>query len=92
MGTLIFLVAVIHTFLCSKFTAVAHRLEREHELKRERGEVPRTSVSHRARLMHFLGEVEVVFGIWALLLFFAIVLHFSWSTAADYVTHEVDYT
>jgi hypothetical protein len=42
--------------------------------------------------MHFLGEVEVVFGIWALLLFFTVVLYFSWSTAADYVTHEIDYT
>ena len=62
VGTLIFLLAVCHTFLCNKFTAAAHRLEHEHEEKRKKGEVPRTSVSHKARLMHFLGEVEVVFG------------------------------
>jgi hypothetical protein len=38
LGTLIFLLAVIHTFLCSNFTALAHRLERQHELRREKGE------------------------------------------------------
>jgi uncharacterized membrane protein len=92
VGTLIFLLAVIHTFLCSNFTALAHRLERQHELRREKGEVARTSVSHRARLMHFLGEVEVVFGIWAVLLLFAIILFFNWPTGVDYVTHEVNFT
>ncbi len=92
VGTLIFLLAVSHTFLCNKFTALAHRLEHQHELKREKGEVPRTSVSHRARLMHFLGEVEVVFGMWAVLLLFTVVIFFNWSTAVDYVTHEVDFT
>ncbi len=92
VGTLIFLLAVIHTFLCSKFTALAHRLERQHELRREKGEVARTSVSHRARLMHFLGEVEVVFGMWAVLLLFTIVLFFNWPTGVDYVTHEVNFT
>jgi hypothetical protein len=92
VGTLIFLLAVTHTFLCSKFAAAAHRLEHQHELKRERGEVPRTSVSHRARLMHFLGEVEVVFGVWAVLLLFAVVVVFNWPTAVDYVSHGVNYT
>ncbi len=92
VGTLIFLLAVIHTFLCSKFTAVADRLERRHELAREQCEVPRTSVSHSARLMSFLGEVEVVFGLWAVLLMLSVVLVFDWPTAVDYVSHGVDYT
>jgi hypothetical protein len=91
-GTLIFLLAVIHTFLCNRFAALARRLERQHELKREKGEVARTSVSHRARLMHFLGEVEVVFGMWAVLLLFTIVLFFNWPTAVDYVAHKVNFT
>jgi hypothetical protein len=60
VGTLIFFLAVIHTFLCSKFTALADRLASQYEVKKEQGEVPRTSVSHSARLMGFLGEVEVV--------------------------------
>ena len=92
LGTLIFLLAVCHTFLCSKFTAAAHRLEHEHEEKRKKGEVMRTSVSHNARLLHFLGEVEVVFGLWAVALLFGIVSFFDWHTAVDYVSHKVVYT
>jgi len=92
VGTLIFFLAVCHTFLCNKFTAAAHRLEHEHEEKRKKGEVPRTSVSHKARLMHFLGEVEVVFGLWAVALLFGIVSFFDWHTAVDYVSHKVVYT
>jgi hypothetical protein len=92
VGTLIFLLAVFHTFLCSKFTEAAHRLEHEHAEKLKKGEVPRTSVSHKARLMHFLGEVEVVFGLWAVVLLFGIVVSFDWHTAVDYVSHKVVYT
>jgi hypothetical protein len=92
VGTLIFLLAVCHTFLCTKFTAAAHRLEHEHEEKRKKGEVPRTSVSHKARLMHFFGEVEVVFGLWAVTLLFGIVIFFDWHTAVEYVSHKVVYT
>ncbi len=92
VGTLIFLLAVCHTFLCNKFTAAAHRLEYEHEEKRKKSEVPRTSVSHKARLMHFFGEVEVVFGLWAVALLFGIVVFFDWNTAVDYVSHQVVYT
>ena len=92
VGTLIFLLAVIHTFLCSKFSGVAHRLEEEHERKKELGEVPRNSVSHGARLMHFLGEVEVVFGLWAALFLFAVTVNFEWHTAVNYVSRDVNYT
>ena len=40
----------------------------------------------------FLGEVEVVFGIWAVALVLAIVLFYDWSTAANYISHKVNYT
>jgi len=92
VGTLIFFLAVIHTFLCGKFTAFADRLASQHELKKEQGEVPRTSVSHSARLMGFLGEVEVVFGLWAVLLMLSVVLAFDWPTASNYVTYGVNYS
>jgi len=42
--------------------------------------------------MHFLGEVEVVFGLWAVALLFAVVFFFNWHTAVDYVSHKVVYT
>lgn len=49
-ATLLFALAVIHTFLCSKFQHLAHKY-------------PEGSVGEN--FFHFLGEVEVVFGIWS---------------------------
>jgi len=64
VGTLIFLLAIIHTFLASKFMTLSHHLEHEHDVKKKQGLVPRNSVSQGSRFMHFMGEVEVVFGLW----------------------------
>ena len=65
VATLIFFLAIIHTFLTGKFMAISHRWEHQHETKIKNGEAHRDSVHHGAELFHFLGEVEVVFGIWA---------------------------
>jgi len=92
VGTLIFLGAIIHTFLASRFMASSHHLEHEHELKKDQGLVPRNSVSHKSRFLHFMGEVEVVFGLWAALLVGAIVVYFDWPTAVDYISHKVNFT
>ena len=63
IATLIFLCAIIHTFLTSNFLAVAHKWEHEHEEKKRQGLADKSSVHHGAELFHFLGEVEAVFGI-----------------------------
>jgi hypothetical protein len=91
VATLIFLLAIIHTFLTSRFLAISHRWEEEHERKIERGEVSRDSVHHGAGLMHFLGEVEVVFGLWAVPLMIAIIAFYDWRTALHYVGETVNY-
>ena len=92
VATLIFFLAIVHTFLSSKFMAIAHRLEHEHEERRERGEVSDKSVSHGAELFHFLGEVEAIFGIWAIALVVAIIMFFDWSTAKYYLSERVNFT
>ncbi len=92
VATLIFFLAIVHTFLSSRFMAIAHRLEHEHEERRARGEVPDKSVSHSAELFHFLGEVEAIFGIWAIALVAAIVVFFDWTTAKYYLSERVNYT
>ena len=91
VGTLIFLLAIIHTFLASKITAISHHMEHEHDVKKEQGLVHRNSVAQGSRLMHFLGEVEVVFGLWAIALVTAIVLFFGWSTVVDYIGYKVNF-
>ena len=37
-------------------------------------------------MLHFLGEVEVVFGLWVLVLLAALSVARGWDTARDYLT------
>lgn len=78
VATLIFLLAICHTFLAAKFNKLAHHYEHLHEQKIKNhqqvyvdGKKP---VSFKATLFHFLGEVEAIFGIWLLPLLIAIII------------------
>lgn len=77
IASLVFLCAILHTFVANKFMQRAHEIEHAHARRlAERGgraedkpyEDARDDVSLRGRLYHFLGEVEAVFGIWVLVL------------------------
>ena len=91
VATTIFLLAVLHTFLASRFTAAAHRLQDRHNRDTHvTGAAPRPSV--RAELLHFFGEIEVVFGLWTLPLLAAIILMRGWDTGIHYLNDTVNYT
>lgn len=78
VATVIFFLAVCHTFLAARFNKIAHHYEVAH---RERlsshqhvyveGKDP---VSFRSTIFHFLGEVEAIFGIWLIPMLLALVL------------------
>jgi hypothetical protein len=91
-ATLIFCAAIVHTFLTGTFMAVAHRWEHEHDAKIQQGRAPKNSVHHGAEVFHFLGEVEVVFGIWALALAAVIAAFHDWPTLVYYISHKVNFT
>ncbi|MCM8539904.1 MAG: putative Na+/H+ antiporter [Lentisphaeraceae bacterium] len=77
LALVIFALAITHTFLVSKFLKLSHRF-------------PHESISHK--LCHILGEVEAVFGIWALfLVFFMIGMHGK-TDVFNYLQHTIDFT
>jgi hypothetical protein len=92
VATLIFFAAIIHTFMASTFMALSHKWHHEHAEKVRRGEARRYSVDFRAVVFHFLGEVEVVFGLWVVALVGAIVAFYDWSTVIAYIGHQVNFT
>ena len=92
VASLIFLCAIIHTFVAGKFLGIAHKWEHEHAEKVARGEADKYSVSHGAELFHFLGEVEAIFGIWAIALAGAIFFFYDWHTLLGYLGHTVNFT
>ena len=92
VATLIFFCAIVHTFLAGKFLAVAHRWEVRHQERINRGEVHKESVHIGAGIFHFFGEVETVFGLWAIVLGLAIMAFFDWNTMVNYLNHGVEFT
>jgi len=92
VATLIFLCAIIHTFLTSKFLSISHKWYVEHNRKKREGKVERESVHIGAGIFHFLGEVEAIFGIWAIALGVAITFFYDWSTVIYYMGSKVNYT
>ena len=91
VATGIFVLAILHTFAASRVAAWAHELQRRHDAQRRAdGRPPEPSLA--AEVMHFLGEVEVVFGLWAMVLLAAITVAKGWEIATHYVNDGVTYT
>ena len=91
IATGIFLLAILHTFAVSWFAGLAHRVQHRHdEIARREGRPRRPSV--QAELLHFLGEIEVVFGAWVAVLLVVLVAAKGWSVATHYLNDEVNYT
>ncbi len=100
VATIIFVLAILHTFLTAKIRHWAHVVEERH-LARRKPPVKATDrnedgqpdeVSFWGQTLHFLGEVEAIFGIWALALAVAIVGFKGLDTAIHYIANTVNYT
>ena len=91
VATAIFLLAVIHTFFANSFRQAAHHLQHAHDARRKAQGLP-PRLSFRAEVLHFFGEVEVVFGLWGVALLAAISVTLDWTTAKHYITESVNFT
>lgn len=91
IATATFALAVLHTFSATRFTALAHRIQHQHE-SRTRATGRQATPSIAAELLHFLGEIEVVFGLWAVVLLAAMTMYAGWQTATHYLSVGVNYT
>lgn len=73
VATLIFLSAVIHTFFAPYFQSVSEKFPND---------TPKNKILHQ--FFHFLGEVEVIFGLWILPLILAMYAFYDWATVTHY--------
>lgn len=91
VATIIFAVAILHTFAASKFSRLAHQLQDHQDARARAARLPlRPSV--RAEILHFFGEVEVVFGLWAVVVAAAMAASVGWDTTTHYLNDTVNYT
>lgn len=101
VASIIFLLAIMHTFVAKKFTSLAHHLEHKHRdklaardpnLKPEYLGDVREEVHFGAEISHFFGEVEAIFGLWVIVLAGAITYFYDWHTVVGYISQKVNYT
>lgn len=94
-ASVIFLLAILHTFAAGPLNKLAHKYEHEHhERLKARGikdeahpdGVP--EVSFKATLLHFLGEVEAIFGIWVFALAGAAAYYHTWDDFKLYLSND----
>jgi hypothetical protein len=91
VATGIFVLAILHTFAASRFTALAHQVQHAHDADRAGDGLP-PAPSLRAEALHFLGEIEVVFGLWALAVAAAMLAFAGWPATQHYLNDTVNYT
>lgn len=98
VATIIFICAIIHTFFAVPLTKMAHHVQHEHDAKirraMEKEGLPAHAsdmVSFKATMLHFLGEVEAIFGIWVIALLGAMFYFYDVGTVEAYMT-SVNFT
>lgn len=70
LSTVLFFIAILHTFLVSKLERIAHKYEKN-------------SIAHN--FWHLLSEVEAVFGIWALVFILLLTGDSGYTAAVSYI-------
>ena len=101
VASVIFLLAIVHTFLTARFRHWAHVVEEMHARRMKHDAAVRKDtdddgvpdeVSFTGQILHFLGEVEAVFGLWAVGLVGAISYYYDWQAVLDYIGQTVNFT
>lgn len=97
-ATVIFTLAILHTFAAGFFIKLAHKYERLHDLALKRRGIRDAGhpdgvaeVSFLGTLFHFLGEIEAVFGLWVLALAGAAIYFHSWHDFASYLSYDREF-
>lgn len=96
--SILFFMAVLHTFFAGKFTKIAKRIEKKHrqQIAEQKNDNKYTGpvveeVSFVSEIFHFLGEIEIVFGIWVIPVFWIIAVNYGMENSITYFTN-VNYT
>lgn len=85
VASIIFFLAILHTMMASWFHKQAHVQDQKHQALIDAGKCHKNSHSISGGIFHLIGEVEVVFGLWALVLGAAIYFYYDWHTFVGYV-------
>lgn len=82
---IVFFLAIAHSLSVNYFTKKAHEFESKHESLQSESNMDKSPKSMISTIFHFLGEVEVVFGLWSIVLGITCAIYYDWNTFVEYV-------
>lgn len=92
VASVIFVLAILHTFFAVPITRLAHKVQHDHDdkIRSSRAASGQSTaaddlVCFKATMLHFLGEVEAIFGIWVLVLLAAMFSFYDLVTVKGYI-------
>lgn len=92
VATILFILAIFHTFAAVPITKYAHKVQHDHDEKikkiaRDHHTMPEEQkmVSFKGTILHFLGEVEAIFGIWVIALLGALLYFVGFTEMKSYI-------
>lgn len=88
LATIIFVLAILHTFVAIPITRLAHKVQHDHDarIRKKLGNAKaHDMVSFKGTMLHFLGEVEAIFGIWVIVLLGSMLWFYDLTTVKSYV-------
>jgi hypothetical protein len=92
VASILFLLAILHTFAAIPITQYAHKVQHEHDEKikkiaHDQHTMPEEQkmVSFKATVLHFCGEVEAIFGIWIIALMAALFCFVGFTEMKSYI-------
>lgn len=90
---IIFILAILHTFMAGKISKIAQNFEENTLAKKGQPLAASTEevYSFWGEVLYFFGEVEIIFGLWVIPLFLCIAGFYNWNTAMTYINTR-DYT
>jgi Na+/H+ antiporter NhaD/arsenite permease-like protein len=88
--TILFACAILHTFLAPVLLRYSHVVEKRFKAKLTEAE--KHKVSAWANILEFLGEVEVVFALWALPVLLVAFNYFGWDHVVSFMHHDSNFT
>lgn len=92
IASLVFALAIAHTLMANTIHGLAKKMgAREENLPHQDEGYAKRVKWFLLELVYFLGEVEIVFGLWAFPLLFLLAMRFGWDTAASHFD-GLDYT
>jgi hypothetical protein len=101
VALVIFAGAIAHTFFTAQIRRWAHAVEARHAARQSERRAAVTDmdgdgrideVSFAGEMLHFLSEIEAVFGLWVVVLAGAITWFKGWPAVVGYVDERVSYT